>query len=143
MGLSYIDLTIVLQIYSEQILHIQPPPNDIHSLITSITTNTSHHSLLEEVKLKLQSLKRGLNSSFKTTYDAIKKKLDIQQTMSWQNFLDDLVHDSMLLKQLFDPAPEYFSGTTSPRKITNSLKAISAMGAVSYTHLTLPTICSV
>ena len=75
MGLSYIDLKIVLQIYSEKILNIQSPPKDILSLITCIRTNTSHNGMLEEAKLKLQSLKREPSDDFKIMYVTIVKKV--------------------------------------------------------------------
>ena len=53
MGLAFVDLKIVLQIYSEKILNIKFPPKDIHALIICITTNTSHNVMLEEAKMKL------------------------------------------------------------------------------------------
>ena len=39
--------------------------------------------------------------------------------------------------------PSWLSGTRSPLRSTASARAIATFEAVSYTHLTLPTICSV
>ena len=61
-------------------------------------------------------------------YDAIKQKLDKEKSLSWQEYLTDLVDDSQRLKELIHPEEDYFKGKGSTRRITNSLKAISSMG---------------
>ena len=53
-------------------------------------------------------------------YDAIKQKLDKEKSLSWQEYLTDLVDDSQRLKELIHPEEDYFKGKGSTRRITNS-----------------------
>lgn len=61
-------------------------------------------------------------------YSAIKQKLDRDKTLTWAEFLDDLVADSLLIKNLINPEIADFPSIKSPRRVVNSLNAISSMG---------------
>ena len=74
-GIAYADLITVPEIYSEYILHIPSPSEDINSLMTCITTNTSHNGMLDQAKMKLQFLHQESTDNIRRTYDNIGKEI--------------------------------------------------------------------
>ena len=60
-------------------------------------------------------------------YDAIKRKLEIEKSMTWLEFLENLEDDSRRMKKLFDSDPIHFSEVSSGNRISSSLQAISSM----------------
>ena len=68
-GIAYEDLTTILRIFSEHILQMPTPLEEMNSLVTQITNATSHNGILAKMKQHLQSFHRTPTDTFKTKYN--------------------------------------------------------------------------
>ena len=103
-----------------------------------------------DIEIHLEKMKNNIYTQFNETLNYLYTQLPMFQRVGSQAFKKDLTNIKTLCKHLGNPFEQYpcihIAGTNGKGSTAHLISGVlQAHGykAVSYTHLTLPTICSV